>query len=208
MIPDLRTPILGTLPESQATTPIEIENEVAAEFTLRFAREASQTRRQILRRGRPTMRKFAGLVVLIALCAGANWAQTKKPVAKSPRPATADAIKKLEQDWLDAAKASDADRLGAILADDWRGLDSDGRAESKKSYIENYKSGKSKLESFDFGAMDVKVLGTVAVVQGSDTEKSSADGQDTSGKYYWMDVFANRKGKWVVVRSMTSEMLK
>jgi hypothetical protein len=49
--------------------------------------------------------------------------------------------------------------------------------------------------------MDVKVIGNVAVVQGSDTEKGTSSGKDSSGKYVWMDVFANRNGKWVVVRS-------
>ena len=52
--------------------------------------------------------------------------------------------------------------------------------------------------------MDVKVLGNVAVVQGSDTEKSSAGGKDTSGKWVWMDVFVKREGKWVAVRSQSA----
>ena len=62
----------------------------------------------------------------------------------------------------------------------------------------------SKLESFDFGPMSVKVLGNVAVVQGSDTEKSTANGKDSSGKFVWMDVFAKREGKWVAVRSQSA----
>jgi hypothetical protein len=57
------------------------------------------------------------------------------------------------------------------------------------------------MESFEIGPMDVKVLGNVAVVQGSDTEKSSYKGKDTSGKWIWMDVFVKRDGKWVAVRS-------
>ena len=64
-----------------------------------------------------------------------------------------------------------------------------------------------KLESFEFGPMDVKVLGNVAVVQGSDTEKSTTNGKDSSGKWVWMDVFVKRGDKWVAVRSQ-SAMLK
>ena len=68
------------------------------------------------------------------------------------------------------------------------------------------KSGKAKLVSFEFGPMDVKVLGSVAVVQGSNAEKSTtADGKDSSGKYAWMDVFVRRDGKWVIVRSQSTE---
>ena len=52
--------------------------------------------------------------------------------------------------------------------------------------------------------MDVKVIGSIAVVQGSDTEKSSNKGKDTSGKWVWMDVFVNRDGKWMAVRSQSA----
>ena len=70
------------------------------------------------------------------------------------------------------------------------------------------KSGASKLDSFDFGPMDVKVIGNVAVVQGSDTEKSTYKGTDTSGKWAWMDVFVKRDGKWLAVRSQLARVSK
>ncbi|MGB8590625.1 MAG: hypothetical protein WCD40_04540, partial [Candidatus Acidiferrales bacterium] len=68
------------------------------------------------------------------------------------------------------------------------------------------KSGSLSVKSFDFGPMDVKVLGNVAIVQGSDTEKSTMNGKDTSGKSVWMDVFAMRDGKWVAVRSQNAQV--
>jgi hypothetical protein len=54
--------------------------------------------------------------------------------------------------------------------------------------------------------MDVKVLGNVAIVQGSDTEKSVTNGQDSSGKWVWMDVFVKRDGKWQAVRSQSAQV--
>jgi ketosteroid isomerase-like protein len=109
-------------------------------------------------------------------------------------------VKQLEHDWTDAQKAGDADKLGQIIADDWVGIGSSGK-ETKQSLLADLKSGANKLDSFEFGPMEVKVMGSVAVVQGSDTEKSSANGKDTSGKWVWMDVFVKRDGKWVAVRS-------
>ena len=47
----------------------------------------------------------------------------------------------------------------------------------------------------------------VAVVQGSDTEKSMTHGKESSGKYVWMDVFVKRDGKGRAVRS-ESTMVK
>jgi len=52
--------------------------------------------------------------------------------------------------------------------------------------------------------MEVKVLGNVAVVQGSHTEKSTTNGKDTSGKWIWTDVFVKRDGKWLIVRSQSA----
>lgn len=52
--------------------------------------------------------------------------------------------------------------------------------------------------------MEVKVLGNVPVVQGSDTEKSTSKGKDSSGKYVWMDVFAKIDGKWQAIRSQNT----
>jgi hypothetical protein len=49
--------------------------------------------------------------------------------------------------------------------------------------------------------MDVTVLGNVAVVQGTTIERSSAGGADSSSKFIWMDLFAKRGDKWVVIRS-------
>jgi hypothetical protein len=101
-------------------------------------------------------------------------------------------------------KAGDIDKLSQIVADDWTGIGYDGSKETKQSSLAAWKSGAEKLESVEFGPMDVKVMGSVAVVQGSDTEKSTTKGKDTSGKWVWMDVFAKRDGKWVVVRSQSA----
>jgi ketosteroid isomerase-like protein len=153
------------------------------------------------------MKKLVLAALFISAFAGSALAQeTPAPAAKSKSPSPAAAIKQLEHDWTDAEKTGDADKLNQVLADDWSALGPDGAKITKASFVESYKSGKSKLESFDFGAMDVKVLGNVAVVQGSDTEKSVTDGKDSSGKYVWTDVFAKRDGKWVVVRSQISKV--
>ncbi len=148
------------------------------------------------------MKKLVGAVLLVSACVGLAFAQAQTPPAKGP--SVAEAVKQLEHDWVDAAKAGDTDKLGQILADDWAAIGYDGSKQTKQSYMADWKSGKSKLESFEFGPMDVKVMGSVAVVQGSDTEKSTTNGKDSSGKFAWMDVFAKRDGKWVAVRSQTA----
>ena len=146
------------------------------------------------------MVKRIGVVLLVGFSFGAAYGQASKPAASG----AAEAIKQLEHDWTDAMKNHDIDKLSQIIADDWSGVGYDGAKATKKEFLNDVKSGASKIESFEFGPMDVKVMGTVAVVQGSDTEKSSTKGKDTSGKWVWMDVFMNRNGKWQAVRSQTA----
>ncbi len=150
------------------------------------------------------MKNFSGAVLLVIVSVGLAIAQTATPAAKGP--SVAQSVKQLEHDWIDAVKAGDADKLGQILADDWSGIGYDGSKQTKQSILADVKSGAIKFESYEFGPMDVKVLGSVAVVQGSDTEKSTTGGKDTSGKWAWMDVFVKRDGKWVVVRSQSAKV--
>jgi len=148
------------------------------------------------------MNKFAGTILLVCACAGLALGQAQAQAPKAP--STAESVKQLEKDWLEAEKAGDSDKLNQILADDWVGIGPEGKAETKQEFLASLKSGQMKMDSFDMGSMQVKMVGGAAVVQGSDTEKSTSNGKDSSGKYVWMDVFAKRDGKWMAVRSQTA----
>src|SRR5579863_3072896 len=154
------------------------------------------------------MKKFAWVTLLICGCVGPVAAQTQAPLAAAPAkaPSVAQSVKQLEQDWAAATKAADTDKLNEILGDDWVAIGPDGSKESKTTWIADLKGGSLKLTSYENGPMDVKVLGNVVLVHGSDTEKSTYKGKDTSGKYVWMDVFVIRAGKWVAVRSQTAQV--
>jgi hypothetical protein len=160
------------------------------------------------------MIKTLGVFLLVTACLAPAYAQAPKGArgargaASAANSATVDALKQMEKDWSDAQKSRDIEKLRTILAEDWQGLGSDGAVSSKKDFLNDVKSGASKLDSFEMGPMDVKVMGRVAVVQGSDTEKSSNHGKDTSGKWVWTDVFVDRDGKWVAVRSQSAMVMK
>jgi len=144
------------------------------------------------------MKKLLGLVCLAALCFG----QDKKSAASSE----VVALKQLERDWNDAQKSKDVEKLNLIIGDDWIGVGYDGNKSNKQDFIRDVKSSSSKLESFEFGDIDVKLMGNVAVVQGGDTEKSSTHGEDSSGKWVWTDVFVKRDGRWQAVRSQSAKV--
>jgi len=148
--------------------------------------------------------KLVAAALFVSACVGLAFAQSQTPPAKGP--SVSETVKQIEHDWVDAAIAGNADKVSEILADNWTGVGYDGTKETKKKHLADMKTGTVKLASFEFGPMDVKVLGSVAVVQGTNTEKSTnTDGKDSSGKYAWMDVFVKRDGKWVIVRSQSTE---
>jgi ketosteroid isomerase-like protein len=70
------------------------------------------------------------------------------------------------------------------------------------------KSGASATQSIELGAMKVRVFGNTAVVTGSDTEKSTYKGKDSSGKYLWTDVFVMRQGRWQAAASHSTKVEK
>jgi ketosteroid isomerase-like protein len=151
------------------------------------------------------MKKLIWTVLIVCGSVGLASADTQAPTsAASKGPSVSQTLMQIENDWADALKAGDADKAAQFVADDWTGISFDGSKSTKQSFLAEVKSGKDKAESVEFGPMDVKVLGNVAVVQGSDTEKSVTKGKDTSGKWVWMDVFVKRDGKWVAVRSQSA----
>ena len=146
------------------------------------------------------MKRLVG--ALLTMCIAALALADARMATEGER--TAETLKQLERDWADAEKAGDGDKIGRIVADDWTGVDNDGRKLTKAQLIAHIKSRKDKTESVELRPMDVKVLGEAAVVQGSDIEKGTANGEQTSVEIIWMDVFANRDGKWVCVRSQSA----
>jgi ketosteroid isomerase-like protein len=109
-------------------------------------------------------------------------------------------LMQLERDWTAALLKNDGAALGKILADSWGAQGTLG-ATTKAQYLAALKSGDMKMESQTIGEMKVQVFGDVAVVTGSDDEKSSYKGKDTSGHYVWTDVWVKKKGQWQAVAS-------
>jgi uncharacterized protein (TIGR02246 family) len=122
-------------------------------------------------------------------------------------PAAVEAIKQLGQDMGNAMVAGDIAKLNQIFADDWATIGiTSGKMITKEKVLNDFKSGKDKLVSFELGPIDVQVFGDVAVAHGGVTEKRVRDGKDDSGESVYMDLLEKRAGKWVVVRSASASV--
>ncbi|MBV9493596.1 MAG: nuclear transport factor 2 family protein [Acidobacteria bacterium] len=145
------------------------------------------------------MKKLVGILVLIFVCVGAAFGDDKSAEI-------ANTLDRLEQDYGKAIMEIDIDRIDQIMADDWRGVGESGRAADKASVLELVRSRKSKLEWFEIGPRDVKVLGdNVAIVQASVSERRTAAGVTSSLTVVYLDVWVKRGDRWLLLRSQTSK---
>jgi ketosteroid isomerase-like protein len=131
--------------------------------------------------------------------------QPKKGAEPPNAPSIEQALIQMEKDWTEAGIKKDAATMDRILADDWVAFAFDGKTLTKAEAIADLKSGASTSQSVTLGEMKVRVFGDTAVVTGSDTEKSTYKGKDSSGHYVWTDVFVKRNGKWQAAASQSTK---
>ena len=117
-------------------------------------------------------------------------------------------LMQMERDWGQAAAKNDTTAVAKFVADDWVGIDFEGKSITKAEAMADMKSGASTTQSYEIGPMKVRVLGNTAVVTGGDTEKSTYKGKDSSGKYVWTDVWVMRDGRWQAVASQSVKVGK
>jgi ketosteroid isomerase-like protein len=129
-------------------------------------------------------------------------------VARADAPSVEQNLMQMERDWTQAGLKKDAATLDKIIADDWVAIGFDGKTVTKAELMADLKSGASATQSIELGAMKVRVFGNTAVVTGSDTEKSTYKGKDSSGKYLWTDVFVMRQGRWQAAASHSTKVEK
>jgi ketosteroid isomerase-like protein len=162
------------------------------------------------RNGKDTSGEFAWMDLLekragkwvVVRSAAARVVLADSPKAQSQDPTVVENIKQFEQEIGDAMVARNSEKLNQTYADDWATIGSSGKIFTKESLLDDFKSGKHKLVSFENGPMNVRVLGDVAMVQASVNEKRIQDGKDISGQFVFMDLLKNRAGKWVIVRTL------
>jgi ketosteroid isomerase-like protein len=132
----------------------------------------------------------------------------EKLLTKTDTPSVEQTLMQMERDWNHALLVKDFKALDRIMADDWTGIDFRGMTVTKAESIAELKTGESSNQSVELGELKVRAFGNTAIVIGSDTEKSTYHGKDSSGAYVWMDVFVRRDGRWQAVASESTQIKK
>jgi ketosteroid isomerase-like protein len=162
---------------------------------------------EISRKGTNQMKRISAVAALVTVATSLALGQMadKQEKTKSGKAGIEQTLMQMERDWTEAALKKDTAALDKILADDWAGQSPTG-VSTKAQSLADLKSADYKLESQTLGEMKVRVFGNTAVVTGSDDEKSSYKGKDTSGHYLWTDVYVKRHGRWQAAASQATLM--
>jgi ketosteroid isomerase-like protein len=162
-----------------------------------------------VRDGKDTSGQFAWMDLLENR--GGSWVVLRSAGARVPAgsarppytdPVAVEAIVQFTKRTGDAMVAFDVDALNQFYADDWVMVSSSGKVVTKADLLSDFRSRKHQLVSFELGPMKVQVLGDVAMVQASVTEKRIQDGKDISGKFVFMDLLERRSGAWTIIRTL------
>jgi len=98
---------------------------------------------------------------------------------------------------FDAQVSKDYAVLDQVLADDLIYTHSNGNTDTKASYIQSIRDGKSSYGSVDVLEQNVRLYGTTAVIKGICLIKTP--GQATDLKLSYTDVYVRKNGQWQMV---------
>ena len=135
-------------------------------------------------------------------------ATQEKPAGEMKAAGAEQELMQLEQKLADAVMKGDVATFASHLADNVTLIDPSGMVNTKAQLEADIKSGVLKLESSKIEDMKVQAHGDVAIVTYKTTDKGMYKGQDISGEYRWIDVFAKRDGKWLLVAGQGTRIQK
>lgn len=143
-----------------------------------------------------------GAIVLFSL--GVAVAQEAAKAGAKPASTVVQALTDMENQWARASKAGDGDAIGAMLAQDFVALDSDGTMRGKADVVARAKKG--KWVTNEIGDLKVIVHGDSAIVTGSWIGKGTdGAGKAVDAKERWADTWVKMaNGKWLCVASASA----
>src|SRR5437667_6840550 len=112
--------------------------------------------------------------------------------------AVIDQILELGQRWAAAEHAGDADALEPLLADDFLLVGPFGFMLDKAHYLGSRRSGDLKHQSLMWDDVHVRDYGDAAVAVGSQTQRTTFQGRDASGRFRVTQVAIRRGDRWIL----------
>jgi hypothetical protein len=115
-------------------------------------------------------------------------------------------LAKAAHDYDQAQVSSNRAELERLIADDYVLHNSGGQRQDKTSFIADQIAPGYKLEPFEVTEKVEKVMGDAAILGGVARAKGTSGGEPYDVKLRFIDIWAKRGGKWVVVMSQATRV--
>jgi ketosteroid isomerase-like protein len=143
------------------------------------------------------MRQIPVMAVVIALAAAI--ASGQQGAKTDQERAVAQAIRKLDNERIQAQIHADAVALERIYADDFIGVGPSGTVRTKPQVISDFTSGDLRFQSITTEDVQVRVYGNAAVETGRSTMNGQDKGKSVPRDTRFTRVWVKQQGHWRLV---------
>ena len=109
------------------------------------------------------------------------------------------AVLETEKQRFAAQVSKNYDVLDKVLGNDLVYTHSNGNVDSKQSYIQSIRDGKSKYDSIDMEEQKVRVYGNTAIINGVCLIKATNNGETINTHLRYTDVYVRNGSQWQMV---------
>ena len=107
-------------------------------------------------------------------------------------------LEQLGQAWSAAESASDADTLDRLLTDDFTCVGPLGFVLDKQQYLAGRRNGDLRHTAFDWSDVRLRVHADTAIAVGAQTQQSTYQGHDASGRFRVTQVMLRDGKDWQI----------
>src|SRR5205823_12053955 len=152
------------------------------------------------------MRPALFIAVLVLTVAPMGVAQ-KQSATDSHRSTVEEAIKRLDNERIQAQIHADATALDRIYAADFMGVGPSGRVRTKPQVISDFTSGDLKFQSITTDDVQVRVYENTAVETGRSTMNGQDKGHTVPRDTRFTRVWVKQQGQWRLVANHYSSRI-
>jgi hypothetical protein len=155
-------------------------------------------------------------ILTLALLLSVQLIRAQAPVSpsagatavKTTMSADEKAVADTERQRFSAQVSKDYAVLDQVLANDLIYTHSNGNSDSKQSYIQSIRDGKSKYDAIDVEELNVRVYGKTAVINGVCMVKAMNNGETINTHLRYTDVYVRNGKQWQMVAWQSLRMAK
>ncbi len=98
-------------------------------------------------------------------------------------------VEALEEQWRQAELTGDVATMDKLLSDDYIGISMTGQVNTKMQQLDRMKTHKINLTRIDLGEMQVKLVGSIAIVTSRAEVEGTSEGEPVKGVFRYTRVY-------------------